>query len=558
MRFPFRRLALLVATGSAAVSLFAAAAPAGPGVRLCTVGYLPDVAKIATVVGAEELKDFSVVDAASGEVVHTGDLGAVADSAPTKERTRAADFSALRRAGTYVVRVAGLPDSAPFAISPAALDRSLECVMLGFYGQRCGEAVRLSWNGETFSHAKCHAEDGWLDWGEPAKAGQRRDGTGGWHDAGDYGKYTVNAAFSTAIMLLAWEQRAETLKQFQLPALPEHGSALPDYLAELKFNLDWLLKMQLPSGEAAHKLTALRFEPMVLPERDTAKRYFTAAGRSATLNLAAVGCMAARVFRPYAAAYADTWTTVARRAWEAARAMPDGDPDTSAFKTGNYFAPTAGDYKWALIEMRLAFGEDVLTAEERTRFAQATSGAARSFAAEWDWGNGYSLGLFSWLFSAEAKKDAEAFARLRQDLLTVADAIVHASGAHAYGRGVAAYRWGGNGVVARSTMVLAAAFQLTGERRYLDAAYAQVAYLYGRNPFGRAFVTGDGFRPPQFPHHRPSAGDDVTPPWPGHLVGGANPTELDWLDETASFRTNETAINWDAALAYALAIFYRR
>lgn len=557
MRYLFRRLALFSAAVSGVVSLFAASAPAGPGVRLCTVGYLPEVAKIATVVGADEAKNFSVVDAATGEVVHTGELGPMIDSVPTKERARAADFSALRRTGTYVVRVAGLPDSAPFALSATALERSFENVMLGFYGQRCGQAVRFTWKGETFTHAKCHGEDGWLDYCEPARAGQRRDGTGGWHDAGDYGKYSVNAAFGTAIMLLAWEQRAEALKQFQLPVLPEHGGALPDYLAELKFNLDWLLKMQRPNGEVAHKLTALRFEAMALPETDVAKRYFTAVSRSATLNFAAVGCMAARVFRPYDAAYAEAWSAAARRAWTAARTMPDANPDTSAFKTGNYFAPTASDYQWALLEVRLAFGEDVLTAEERARFAQATSGRERSFVAEWDWGNGYSLGLFSWLLSAEAKQDAAALGRLRQDLLAVADGIVAASRQHAYGRGVAGYRWGGNGVVARSTMVLAVAFQLTGERRYRDAAYAQIAYLYGRNPFGRSFVTGDGFRPPQFPHHRPSVGDAVTPPWPGHLVGGANPTELDWFDETPSFRTNETAINWDAALAYALAIFYR-
>ena len=100
------------------------------------------------------------------------------------------------------------------------------------------------------------------------------------------------------------------------------------------------------------------------------------------------------------------------------------------------------------------------------------------------------------------------------------------------------------------------AYRLTGDRRYLDVVVDQLAYLYGRNPYGRSFVTGEGYDPPKFPHHRPSAADGIETPWPGHLVGGGHPTELDWQDVTASAPTNEVAINWDASLAYALAAFY--
>ena len=100
------------------------------------------------------------------------------------------------------------------------------------------------------------------------------------------------------------------------------------------------------------------------------------------------------------------------------------------------------------------------------------------------------------------------------------------------------------------------AHRLTGDRRYRDVLLDQLAYLYGRNPYGRSLVTGDGHEPPLFPHHRPSVADGIEAPWPGHLVGGANPTELDWHDETEDPRTNENAINWDASLVYALAALY--
>jgi endoglucanase len=551
------RHAVAIALIASAGTMSLVAATNDVSVRLCSVGYLPEVPKIATVCGASATNTFSVIDATSREVVFTGNLSPAFESPQTHERVRKADFSKLHWSGNYVVHIPGLPDSAPFTISSNALNRSLECVMLGFYGQRCGQAVSFHWNGQTFTHAKCHAEDGWLDYNAPAKAGQRKDGTGGWHDAGDYGKYSLNAAFTCGMMLIAWQQRSDALKKLQLPAIPEHGGPLPDYLAEIKYELDWLLKMQMATGQVAHKLTTLEFGPMeLMPAADSEKRYFTPNSRIATLDFAAVGCMAARVFGPYDAAYADTWEAAAKKAWAAARTMPDANPDTSAFHTGDYFAPMKNDYKWALIEVRLAFGENFLTKEEQARFAKAIN-SDHMFSVVWDWGNGYNLGLYSWLFSLEAQKYPEALANLKRDLQRAADEVVQTSNQHAYGRGLVMNYWGINGALARTVMNLYAAFKISGDRRYLDTAYAQVAYLYGRNPFGRSFVTGDGFRPPMFPHHRPSVTDGIADPWPGHLIGGPDSTETGWLDEMVSYRTNEVAINWDAALIYALAVFYQ-
>jgi endoglucanase len=80
-------------------------------------------------------------------------------------------------------------------------------------------------------------------------------------------------------------------------------------------------------------------------------------------------------------------------------------------------------------------------------------------------------------------------------------------------------------------------------------------YLFGRNPFGRSFVTGLGRNPPLHPHDRRSGSSNTGPPWPGYLVGGPWPKETNWSDEKSDFRTNEIAINWNGALIYALAAF---
>ena len=126
----------------------------------------------------------------------------------------------------------------------------------------------------------------------------------------------VNGAFATGIMLTAWEHNADRLASLELP-IPEKDGPLPDFLAEVKFNLDWLLKLQFEDGRVAHKLTRTRFEAMTLPTEDKEKRFFSPWGTAATANLAAVAAQAARVFAPYDAAYAERCRKAAEDAMEA-------------------------------------------------------------------------------------------------------------------------------------------------------------------------------------------------------------------------------------------------
>jgi endoglucanase len=145
---------------------------------------------------------------------------------------------------------------------------------------------------------------------------------------------------------------------------------------------------------------------------------------------------------------------------------------------------------------------------------------------------------------------------LSASLLATANELVRNRDAHGYARPMGErYGWGGNGTVARQTLLLHAAYRLVPNPEYRDTALAALGYLFGRNPFARSFVTGLGANPPLHPHDRRSGADDVAEPWPGYLVGGPNPRATDWFDEQEDYRTNEIAINWNGALIYALAAF---
>jgi endoglucanase len=161
-----------------------------------------------------------------------------------------------------------------------------------------------------------------------------------------------------------------------------------------------------------------------------------------------------------------------------------------------------------------------------------------------------------YLVSKRSGRDATLVARLRDDAIRTADAIADAAGRDAYGRALASrYYWGCNGTVARQTMNLHTAYRLTNDDRYRAAMLEAINHLFGRNDYGRSYVTGLGYRPPLFPHDRRSAGDNTAAPWPGYLVGGPWPAADDWRDDQNDYRTNEIAINWNGALIYALAAF---
>ena len=102
----------------------------------------------------------------------------------------------------------------------------------------------------------------------------------------------------------------------------------------------------------------------------------------------------------------------------------------------------------------------------------------------------------------------------------------------------------------------------------MRTALDNLHYLLGRNPFSLSWVTQVGANPFRHPHHRPSGADDQPEPWPGLLSGGPNRARQDpamqklpadtriarmYVDEEASYASNENAINWNAALVFLLA-----
>ncbi len=544
---------------AAILSLFAvpAAFGANKDIRLNSLGFLPALSKKATITAA--CSAFAVKRKADGVSVFSGTATGPRHQEDVNQDVWIIDFSALEDKGRFYLDVPGVGRSVDFEIGDAVYDFAFYTAMRAFYLWRCGCAVEGTHEGIRFAHAACHLDDGYEDY--LGREGVKRDGTGGWHDAGDYGKYTVNAGITLGCLFMAWDHFRDRLKGISLD-LPQTSPGYPDFLQELKWETDWLLKMPYPdgSGRVSHKLTRVKFSGFVMPEDDKDKRYFTEWSSAATADFVATMAMAARAFEPYDAEYAKTCLDAATKSYAFLKANPEPKRfQQGDFRTGGYQTRDNDDRLWAAAEMWETTGnaEHLKDFEARAvvaptrRWGPAATG---KIDEDWDWGNVRNLAMFTYVLSKREGKDAELQKAIRNDVLAIADAIVANAQQDVYGRALRRYYWGCNGTVARQVLNLQVAYRVSANEDYLNASLDAIAHLFGRNYYNRSYVTGLGIDPAMNPHDRRSGADGVEEPWPGYVVGGGH-SATDWNDDQQDYRTNEIAINWQAALVYALAGF---
>jgi len=539
-----------------------------PAIRVDQVGYAAGRPKRAAVVVDPPAPAFAVRPEAGGAVVFEGALGPPRLDPDTGERVQLADFSPLATSGRFVVEVPGVGQSHPFEIGPRVYDRALYLAMRSFYGQRCGTAVDLGPEFPGYAHEACHLRGGWH--ASSGRSGSRESARG-WHDAGDYGRYVVNSGITTGTLLLAFELYRDRLEGLDL-SLPESGGRLPDFLAEVRWNLDWMGTLQDDDGGVWHKQTSAAFPGFAMPERDDTVSLVIGTGAPdwkgscATGDFAAVAAIAARVFEPWDAGYAARQLEAARRAWDWLESHPDTPyANPSDVSTGAYGDRDCGDERlWAAAELWRSGGDP----EAHAQFLETYAARLPALGSPPSWAQVAPLALWSYALAPDGR--AEDAGRIREAALAAADAIAARSEAHAnrISMQTSDYVWGSNGIAANYGVLLLVADAMRPDPRYVETALANLHYLLGRNAFSLSWVTQVGAHPFHSPHHRPSGADANADPWPGLLSGGPNrfrqdpalealppgiPPGRSYADEQVSYASNENAINWNAALVFLLA-----
>lgn len=544
-------------------------------IQVNQVGFYPSAPKLAVVTGKTDAKKFTVTSPDGRTTFYTGELSGEKQSRYSSTVTKTADFSALKKEGTYVVSVPEVGVSFPFRIRDDVEDTVSKIVLKGFYFIRSDIPLDVKYAGQ-WARPAGHPDTAVLV--HPSAAGEQRPaGTvisspKGWYDAGDYNKYIVNSGITMGTLLSAYEDFPEYYSKLKV-GIPESGNAVPDVLDEALYNLRWMLTMQDPNdGGVYHKLTNASFDGMVMPGVTKAPRYVVQKGTAAALDFAAVTAQAARIFRKFdkqVPGLADSCLKASAMAWQWAQKNPaviysqreinpKFDPDIT---TGEYGDRSFNDeHLWAAAEL--------FATTKQAEYLSVLNDRLKDPVQLPSWGNVAMLGYYTLIRLEKSLPSSlqNSITALKDTVLKMADGYLANVSANAFstvmGQTVRDFSWGGTSVAANQGILLVRAYLLSKEKKYLDGALSNLDYILGRNATGYSFVTGLGSKRVMHPHHRPSEADGIVDPVPGLLSGGPNPgqqdhcqypskePELSFSDTVCSYASNEIAINWQAPMVY--------
>ena len=525
-----------------------------PDINLNQIGYFPNDKKTAVFRFENSATEFDIVDINTGKEVFTGKIGPFASYESTGEKSAMGDFSDFKTPGTYKIVVGDSEESFSFSIADNVYDELLKQSLKMFYLQRCGEDLVSEYAGSV-AHRACHTQKA-VVYGTD----QTIDVSGGWHDAGDYGRYVVPGAKAVADLLYAYEKNPDRFGDET--GIPESGNKVPDILDEARYEIEWMLKMQdEKSGGVYHKVSTATFSGEIMPQDETQTLVVAPISTCATGDFAAVMALTARIYKETDPDFSKKCLLSSQRAMQylSKNGGGSGFKNPSDIVTGEY--PDSNDMDerfWALVELYRA----TLDKEYETELKKIDL-TAISPGYGWDNMGFYGINSYLQIQNSDQKYKTKLINKMDQ----VAMELQKNAANDGYVSTIAStYSWGSNMSVANNAILLMNLDSISKKEEYRNLAKQQLDYLLGENATSYCFVTGFGSMSPISVHHRPSQTTNqvVT----GMLVGGPNsnledpfaqatlqgvPIAKCYVDNEQSYSCNEVTIYWNSAIVYLLA-----
>ncbi|MBR3333573.1 MAG: glycoside hydrolase family 9 protein [Clostridia bacterium] len=524
--------------------------------RINQTGYAAGLPVTAAVLGNGPV----ILKNAEGETVRSISYDTPRTDPASADAVTLVDLGILAE-GNYTLECGNT--SRRLTVCPAPWNAVTHALIKGLYYQRCGCGLQPEHAG-VYAHPPCHTAPA-RDWEDQSVS---RRITGGWHDAGDYGKYIAPGAVTVAHLLYAWKLFPRGCSEDL--NIPETGNGVPDILNEARFELEWILQMQRSDGSFHHKLTKSHFAAFIMPQNDLDQEYLMPVCWCATADAAACLALAYRVYRSFDEPFANRMLLSAEHAWAWLTAHPDLVPFTNpeGVRTGWYRGENDKSNRfWAACELYAATGSDLYRKAAENLYAAGQS------LTQFGWSDVGGLGALCCLFDLKEEAGEVLYGRLKNDFLRQSEESLALSRASGYGTSLAPdrYIWGSILPVMSHAMAMIMNTLLTGRQEMRDAALLQWHYALGMNALDLCFVTGFGKHTVRNPHHRPSGADGIEAPVPGLISGGPNkcfcypqtreklgpdtPPAKYFLDETPSADTNEIAIYWNSPAVFVGAYF---
>jgi endoglucanase len=549
--------------------LLATAQTISPYIVTDQLGYRPSSKKVAILRDPVSGYDaagsytpgasFSLVDAGSSIAVLTGNAASwksgITDTISGDKIWRF-DFSSFTTPGIYyVLDVTNNLRSYAFEIKEDVYNTALKHAVRSFFYQRSGCAKQAP-----------YAETGWVDgashvgplqdkqcriFSAANDATTQRDVHGGWYDAGDYNKYTVWTGNYIIELLKAYEESpAAWTDDYNLP---ESGNGVPDVLDEIKWGMDFLLRLQNPDGSLISIVAADHASP---PSAATGRSLYGNVNTSATSKAAAAYAYGAKIFAQVGlGCYADTLKIAAQKAWTWAVANPavvwsNNDPA---------YVTAVGGVGGGDMEVD-DYGRTMFQLEAAVHLYDLTGNSM--YKTFFD--NNYTTShLIQWYYTYPFEQAHQETMLYYTTLSGATTAVVNAiksryangiegnnafgaydSDTDAYKSYLQAYVWGSNGnKCSQGNMfydVLSYNVNSARKADAQDAAEQYIHYIHGLNPLQKFYLSNfnnhgadnsvTAFYHSWFTHGSAlwdKVGVSTYGPAPGYLVGGSNPA-YDW------------------------------
>jgi endoglucanase len=502
------------------------------------------------------------------------------------------DFSPFRVAGRGYELAVGTERSRPFEIGTGIYRKLKYDALAYYYHNRSGIEIAMPYAREPqWTRPAGHLSDKSVPCAPGSGCSYFLDVTGGWYDAGDHGKYVVNGGISVWTLLNLYERALHIGKSVAALAdgtmnIPERGNKVPDLLDEVRWELEFLLEMQVPDGQPKagmvhHKIHDKAWTALGLaPHEDAMPRFLYPVSTAATLNLAAAAAQAGRIWKTIDPEFSARCVAAAGKAWAAAAKNPGILAKPGGEGGGPYADEDVEDeFYWAAAELFITTKRpeyhQYLASSPNYLKVKSHLGEGEGIPSSMTWQEVAALGTISLAVVPGALPAAEQ-KTARNAVVAAADAylaILKARGFRVpieWGKENKA-PWGSNSFLLNNLIVLGLAADFTEGRKYLNAVVAGMDYILGRNAMDQSYVTGYGGKPLLNPHHRfwaYQSNNKFPHAPPGAVSGGPNSGLQDpyvkaanmfdcapekcFADNIESWATNEIAINWNAPFAWVL------
>ena len=287
------------------------------------VGYSSQSEKVVVFKGENITGNFTIYDINTGMSVYTGEVLKPVFNRELGEYSSLGYFTGLQEEGEYCVYTDAAGESYSFSISEDAY-RDLFCdACKKYYINRCGIGLSENYAGDN-AHSACHTGMAHLQ----EDLSVAIDVSGGWHLDELARRDTAMGSRIADNLLMAYEINPSAFTDES--GIPESENGIPDILDEVRYEVEWLLKMQdtRTGGEYAAAVTNVQKDGDVF----AAPVLVTPVSMEATIDFASMMARFSYFYQQYDPEFATTALKAADRAFSCFLNNRNAGDDSAAFK----------------------------------------------------------------------------------------------------------------------------------------------------------------------------------------------------------------------------------